>query len=100
MYILRKRSHSLGNQKLDKSKPRSIIIKIFRYNVRARIFKNKRKLKGEQRTCRRTCVTESLKKATMEKFQKAREEQSVWNAWSNNRKTLYIDVNEVKVFYD
>ena len=54
------RSHRLGN--LDKWKPRPIIIKFFRYNVRARIFKNKRKLKGK-----RTSVTESLTKTRMEK---------------------------------
>ena len=48
------RSHRLGNRKLDKSKPRPIIIKFSRYNVRARIFKNKRKLEGK-----RTSVTES-----------------------------------------
>ena len=63
------RSHRLGNRKLDKSKPRPIIIKFSRYNVRARIFKNKRKLKGK-----RTSVTESLTKTRMEKLEKARKE--------------------------
>ena len=57
------RSHRLGNQKLDKSKPWPIIIKFYRYNVRANIFKKKRKLKGE-----RTRVTESLTKTRMEKL--------------------------------
>ena len=63
------RSHRLGNRKLDKSKPRPIIIKFSRYNVRARIFKNKRKLKGK-----RTSVTERLTKTRMEKLEKARKE--------------------------
>ena len=63
------RSHRLGNRKLDKSKPRPIIIKFSRHNVRARIFKNKRKLKGK-----RTSVTESLTKTRMEKLEKARKE--------------------------
>ena len=63
------RSHRLGNRKLDKSKPRPIILKFSRYNVRARIFKNKRKLKGK-----RTSVTESLTKTRMEKLEKARKE--------------------------
>ena len=39
----------------------------------------------------------------MEKLQKAREEQSFRNVWSNDGKILYIDVidhNRVKVFYD
>ena len=42
-------------QNLDKNKPRPIIIKFLRYNVRAKNFKNKRKLKGK-----RISVTESL----------------------------------------
>ena len=73
------RSHCLGNRKLDKSKPQPIIIKFSRYNIRARIFKNKRKLKGK-----RTSVTERLTKARMEKLQKAREKHGFWNVWSND----------------
>ena len=91
------RSHCLGNRKINKSKPRPIIIKFSRYNVRARIFKNK-KLKGK-----RTSVTESLTKTRMEKLQKAREEHGFRNVWSSDGKILYIDVNDhnrVKVFYD
>ena len=92
------RSHRLGNRKLDKSKPRPIIIKFSRYNVRARIFKNKKKLKGK-----RTSVTESLAKTRMEKLQKAKEEHGSRNVWSNDGKILYIDANDhnrVNVFYD
>ena len=92
------RSHRLGNRKLDKCKTRRIIIKLSRYNIRARIFKNKRKLKGK-----RTSVPESLTKTRMEKLQKAREEHGFRNVWSNDGKILYIDVNNhnsVKVFYD
>ena len=48
-------SHRLGNRKLDKNKPRPIIVKFSRYNVRAKIFKNKRKLKRKRIT-----VMESL----------------------------------------
>ena len=73
------RSHCLGNRKFDLSKPRPIIIKFFRYNVRARIFKNKRKLKGK-----RTSVTERLTKTRMEKLQKAREKYGFRNVWSND----------------
>ena len=92
------RSHRLGNRKLDKSKPRPIIIKFSRYNVRARIFKNKKKLKGK-----RTSVTESLAKTRMEKLQKVKEEHGFRNVWSSDGKVLYIDANDhnkVKVFYD
>ena len=92
------RSHGLGNRKLDKSKPQPIIIKFSRYNVRARIFKNKKKLKGK-----RTSVTESLAKTKMEKLQKVKEEHGFRNVWSSDGKILYIDANDhnkVKVFYD
>ena len=92
------RSHRLGNRKLDKSKPRPIIIKFSRYNVKARIFKNKRKLKEK-----RISITESLTKTRMEKLQKAGEEHSFRNVWTNDGKILYIDINDhnrVKVFYD
>ena len=92
------RSHHLSNRKLDENKPRSIIIKFSRYNVRAKVFKNKRKLKGK-----RFSDTESLTKTRMEKLQKARKDHSLWNVWSNDGKILYIDVNDhnrMKVFYD
>ena len=59
------RSDRLGNRKPDKSKPRPIIIKFSRYNVRAKIFKNKRKLKGK-----RISVTEGLTKTRMEHCRK------------------------------
>ena len=38
----------------------------------------------------------------MKKLQKAREEHSFWNDWSNDGKILYIEVNDhkrVKIFY-
>ena len=41
------RPYHLGNGKLEKNKPWPIIIKFSRYNVRAKNFKNKRKLKGK-----------------------------------------------------
>ena len=54
-------THCLVNQKPDKNKPQRIIIKFSRYNVRAKIFKNKRKLKGKQMS-----VTKSLTKGRIE----------------------------------
>ena len=42
------RSNRLGNGKPDKNKPRPIFIKFSRYNARAKIFKNKRNLKGKR----------------------------------------------------
>ena len=77
------RSHCLGNQKLEKSKLQPIIIKFSRYNVRAKTFKSKRKLKEK-----RPSVTESLKKTRTEKLQKAREEHAFRNTLSNDGKIL------------
>ena len=54
-------THCLVNQKPDKNKPQRIIIKFSRYNVRAKILKNKRKLKGKQMS-----VTKSLTKGRTE----------------------------------
>ena len=75
------RSHHLGDRKLDKNNPRPIVIKFPRYNVRAKIFKKKRKLEEK-----RINITESLTKTRMENLQKAREEHIFWNVWSNNGK--------------
>lgn len=80
------------------SKPLPIIIKFSRYNVGANIFKNERKLKRK-----RISVTEDLTKTRMEQLQKAREEHSFRNVWSNDGKILNTDINNhnrVKVFYD
>ena len=41
------RTHRLGKRKLDNNVPRPIIVKFARYNVRDRIFKTKKKLKGK-----------------------------------------------------
>ena len=40
------RAHRIGAFKEDKSKCRAIIVKFSRYNVREKVFKNKKKLKG------------------------------------------------------
>ena len=40
------RAHRIETFKEDKSKCRSIIVKFSRYNVREKVFKNKKKLKG------------------------------------------------------
>ena len=48
--------HRLGNPKVCKEgKPRPIIIKIDRYDVRSTVYKNKKKLKNES-----ILITESL----------------------------------------
>ena len=72
------RTHRLSDQKPDKNNPR------------VKIFRSKRKIERK-----RNSVTESLTKTRMEQLQKAREEYSFRNVWSNDWKMLYIDGNTV-----
>ena len=90
--------HCLGKRKLDNNVPRPIIVKFTRYNVRNRIFKTKKKLKGKTAS-----ITESLTKRRIVELKKAREMYDFKNVWSQDGKILFLDVNDrnkVKVFYD
>ena len=62
------RTHRLGKRNLDNNVPRPIIVKFTRYNVRNRIFKTKKKLKGKA-----VSITESLTKRRVVELKKARE---------------------------
>ena len=42
------RTNRLGKLKLDNNVPQLIIVKFAKYNVRVRIFKTKKNLKGKQ----------------------------------------------------
>ena len=91
------RSHRLGAPK-NNGKSRPIIIKFVRYNTRCRIFKNKKKLKGES-----ISVTESLTKKPMEAPTKAIEDDGFGNLCSSEGKILYKDVsegNKIKTYFD
>ena len=92
------RTHRLGKRKLDNNVPRPIIVKFTRYNVRNRIFKTKKKLKGKT-----VSITESLTKRRVVELKKAREMHGFKNVWSQDGKILFSNVNDknkVKVFYD
>ena len=68
------------------------------YNVRNRIFKTKKKLKGNN-----VSITESLTKRRVIELKKARQMYDFRNVWSHNSKILFLDVNDrnkVKVLYD
>ena len=74
-----------------------IIHDIERYNLRYRIFKTKKKLKGKT-----VSITESLTKKRVVELEKAREMCDFQNVWSHDAKTSFLDVNDrnkVKVFY-
>ena len=92
------RTHRLGKRKLDNNVLRPIIVKFTRYNVRNRVFKTKKKLKGKA-----VSIKESLTKRRVVELKKAREMYGFINVWSQDSKILFSDVNDrnkVKVFYD
>ena len=91
------RAHRLGKRKLDSDVPRPIIVKFTRCNVRNRIFKTKKKLKGKT-----VNITESLTKRRVAELKKAREMYGFKDVWSQYGKILFSDVNDrnqAKAFY-
>ena len=92
------RTHHLGKRKLDNNVTQPIIVKFTRYNVRNKIFRSKKKLKGKT-----VSITESLTKRSVVELKKAREMHGFKNVWSQDGKILFSNVNDknkVKVFYD
>ena len=92
------RTHRLGKRKLDNNVPRPIIVKFTRYNVRNRIFKTEKKLKGKA-----VSITKSLTKRRVVELKKAREMYGFNNVWSQDGKIVFSDVNDrnkVNVFYN
>ena len=81
------RSHRLG-------KPKSSKNTFLRYNIRNRIYKNEKKLKG-------TGVTESLIAKKIHMLVKAKEEDTFNNVWSQDGKIIFFDknTNKVKTYY-
>ena len=76
------------------SRPRPIIIKCARYNVRNVILRKKKILKGKT-----VSITEILTKKRITEMKVTRETY----AWSQDAKTLYTDANDgnkIKVCYD
>ena len=89
------RPHRIERYDKTKKKPRPIIVKFVRYNVRGRVFREKRKLKGTGKT-----ITESLTTKRIGQLNDAREKFGFHNVWSYDGKILYKINNEVKVYYD
>ena len=88
------RSHRIGKKKSN-GKARPIIVKFARYNVRRKVFYNKKKLKGKN-----ISITESLTKFRMEKLQEARELYDRKNVWTYDGRIMFKVNDEVKIFYD
>ena len=89
------RSHRIGRYDKAKKKARPIIVKFAKYNVRGRVFREKRNLKGTGKS-----ITESLTIKRIGQLNDAREKYGFNNVWSYDGKILYKINNEVKVYYD
>ena len=81
------RSHSLSKPKSSKNaKPRPMIVKFARYNTSNRIYRNKKKLNGTG-----ISVTGSLTAKRISMLEKAREEHTFNNVWSQDGKITFFD---------
>ena len=89
------RSHGMGCYDKAKKKARPIIMKFARQNVRGRVFREKRKLKGTGKSNTKSLTT----KGTGE-LNDAREKYGFNYVWSYYGNVLYKINNEVKVYYD
>ena len=88
------RSHRIGKKKSN-GKARPIIVKFAQYNVRRKVFYNKKKLKGKN-----ISITESLTKFQMEKLQEARELYDRKNVWTYDGRIMFKVNDEVEIFFD
>ena len=87
------RTHRIG--KVNNGKSRPIIVKFARYNVRKKIFHNKRKLKGKN-----TSITESLTMLHVKKLNEARDLYDRNNVWTYDGRIMVKDKNKISVYYD
>ena len=89
------RSNQMRRLKKGKQS-RPIIIKFARYNIRNRVFKNKKKLKDTG-----SSITENLTQKRMQMLTKARNEFLFKNLWTQDGKMLVkSDDNTIKIYYD
>ena len=86
-------THRIGGFKEDKNKCRLIIVKFFRHNVRYKVLKNKKKLKGKGYS-----ITESLRSLRMKKLTEAGNSFVVTKVWTQDAKILCKAHNRIKVF--
>ena len=85
------RTHRIG--KVNNGKSRPIIVKFARYNVRKKVFHNKRKLKGKNMS-----ITESLTKIRVSKLNEARDLYNRNNVWTYDGRIMVKDENNRIVF--
>ena len=73
------------------SKPRPVIVKFARYNIREKVFKSKKTLKAKN-----ISITESLTGYRMSVLNEAREKFGFKNAWIYDGRILYKDNNQAR----
>ena len=88
------RTLRIGAFKEGKNKCRSIIVKFFWYNVRDKVFKNKKKLKGKGYS-----VTGSLTVLRIKRHTEARNSFGFINVWTQDGKILCKEDNRIKVCF-
>ena len=86
------RTQRVGKKKPGQNKPRPIIVKLSRDNVRKKAFSNKKNLKGSNES-----ITEDLIPKRMEILKKARIEHGLTNVWTSDGMTLYNSATDDKV---
>ena len=88
------RSHRIGKPKPN-GKPRPIIIKFVRYNLRRKVHEQKKMFKGKK-----IPITESLTALGMSKLAEAREKYSFLNVWTSDERVLYKDGGKGNLYFD
>ena len=83
------RTHRIGKKRHSNSKPRPVIVKFSRYNIREKVFKSKEKLRGKN-----ISITENLTGYRMSILNEAREKFGFKNVWTYDGRILYKDNND------
>ena len=89
------RSHRIRRYDKVKKKTRPIIVKFGRYNVRGRVFREKRKLRDTEKI-----IIENLTTKRIDQLNDTREKYGFHNVWPYDGKILYKVNTQVKVYYD
>ena len=93
------RTHRIGKKSDSSSKPRPVIVKFARYNIREKVFKSKKK----QNSKVKTLALQSLSRYRMSVLNEAREKYGFKNVWTYNGRILYKDNSDgqkIKIYYD
>ena len=90
------RTHRIGKKKPGQNKTRPIIVKLSRYNVRKKVFSNKKKSERIQCKC-----NGKLNTKTNENSKEGKDITRFTNVWTSDGTILYKSAtdNKVKLYY-